>query len=871
MSEVAEAPKTAEPSKVAEACRVALRDYQMDAVEQARQCIRDGAKNVLIVAPTGSGKCLGRGTPVLMFDGRIKAVEDVVTGDLLMGPDSTPRQVLSTTQGVGPLYRVIPTKGDSYIVNDAHILSLKITGGATKWDCSRSDTYRTGKIHNITVTDYLSRSKTFKHCAKGWRTGIEFSAQDKLPLDPYFFGAWIGDGTSKNSSICSADDEVLQCVADMAELHGLKVRTEIQKDNQSVVAHVNTGVRGRHPANRTENPVLMALKNLGVLNNKHIPHCYLTASRNDRLELLAGLMDTDGSLSGGGFDFIQKELHIVESVAFLARSLGLAAYISGCTKTCVNNGKSGEYWRLSISGDCSIVPVRIPRKKASPRLIKKDALLTGIKVQRVGEGDYFGFEITGDRLFLLGDFTVTHNTVVASHLIDEAQRKGRRSAFVVDRLSLIQQTSDTFDRYGIDHGVIQGNHWRFRPHLPVQICSQQTVAKRQWPEAQLIIIDEAHTVTETVVKRITPRDTVAIGLTATPFTKGLGKHYDAVVNVTTTNRLIEQGFLSNYVIYSCVEPDMEGVNIIAGEFEEGETAKRALKVVGDVVKEYIEKGDNRKFICSAVDVAHVTELQRQFLAAGINVATYTYKDGEDDRADTLQEYRKSDSAIRGLITVTAASKGFDCADIGCVIMARPLAKSLAEHIQFFGRGLRISEGKENCIVLDHSGNSARFWHEWNDFFENGITELDDGKKKEKPKPKEKDEADELTKCPQCRALHKPAPACPSCGHEYPRKKAVEHVPGTLKELVATGNVDMMRRELWPQVCSIVLETTPDFERAQRRAQAIYHELTGTFAKARIENTTPVAPTTELRKKVKANQIRFIKGRQAASAREAVPA
>lgn len=476
----------------------------------------------------------------------------------------------------------------------------------------------------------------------------------------------------------------------------------------------------------------------------------------------------------------------------------------------------------------------------------------------------------GARRILICAPTGGGKTVIASALMEMVKEKGKRASFVVDRLSLIDQTSATFDRYGLDHGVIQGGHFRFHPSKALQLCSVQTLGRRRWPETHVDVFDEAHVLHATHKKRLEEKASIVIGLTATPFTKGLGKWFDVVINVTTTRKLIDAGWLAPYRVFSCAEPDMAGVTVRStGEWDEKEASGKALEVVGDVVAEYLKHGEGRKFICSAVDTAHVDELARQFLAAGINVATYTYKDSEDDRADTTREFRKPDSAIRGLITVTAASRGFDVPDVSCVIMARPLRKSLAEHIQLFGRGLRIAEGKKDCLVLDHSGNMARFWQDCETFFDAGVQELDDGKKREKPKPKEKAEAEPI-KCPTCRHLHKPMPFCPACGHEYPKRQAVQHVPGTLKELIAGGYRKELTAQLWPQVVGYVLERR-EGEAAKKQALAIYRGMTGEFPKgAWFESTVPVAPSAEVRNRIRAEQIRFAKGREKAD-RQAVTA
>ena len=393
-------------------------------------------------------------------------------------------------------------------------------------------------------------------------------------------------------------------------------------------------------------------------------------------------------------------------------------------------------------------------------------------------------------------------TVCAAHLLHECHLKGKHGIMVVDRIPLVDQTSRTLDSYGIPHGVIQGDHWR-RNDEPIQIASAQTLIKRGWPKADLIIVDECHTLIMNIAKRIALRDAITIGLSATPFTPGLAKYYDTVVNVTTTNRLTQEGFLVPFRVFSASEPDMTGAKVVAGEWTDSECATRAMPVVGDAVAEYLKHGRHGKFIAFGCTVKHCEELQRQFFGAGILTSLYTSKTTDVERTAIVNEFRKPHSTITGLISVAALSKGFNVPDVSVIIMCRPLRKSLAEHIQILGRGLRPFPGKKECIVLDHSGNCLRFWNEMNEFFEEGISELDAGKEKAKSKPQKEEPA--ALKCPTCHFVHHGAPVCPSCGYVYPKKSSITHEAGQLREIGTINASREVRQDFYSQLLYIADE------------------------------------------------------------------
>lgn len=363
--------------------------------------------NLVVSARAGTGKCLGVGTPVMLSDGHIRPVELIAEGDYLMGPDGTPRRVLSTTRGRAPLFRITPTKGEPWVCNEDHILVLS------------GSNHHIGEEKEISVRELLAQDDPDRDW-KLVRTGVNFppnGAAERF-VDPYLLGLWLGDGTTGEAHITTNDTEVIQFCRLAAPRYGLELVE--RRDVGCWTLRFRVGPRGvGHPG--TPHILRRFFKSCADDGGKRIPHHYITDLRDVRLRLLAGLIDSDGSYDDRCclFEISVRTDGLAADVLFLARSLGFAAYDSPGEKV-AQTGLGGIYHRITISGDISIVPTLIARKHARERQQVKRVLVTGFDIQPISEGDYYGFSLEGDGRFLLGDFTITHNTTTIIHAIDLA-------------------------------------------------------------------------------------------------------------------------------------------------------------------------------------------------------------------------------------------------------------------------------------------------------------------------------------------------------------------------------------------------------------------------------------------------------------------
>jgi DNA repair protein RadD len=358
----------------------------------------------------------------------------------------------------------------------------------------------------------------------------------------------------------------------------------------------------------------------------------------------------------------------------------------------------------------------------------------------------------GHRSQLLYAPTGFGKTEVAIFLMKATAEKYNRAAIMMDRLVLVNQTSERLLKYGLRHGVFQADHAFYDPLERLQVCSAQTMeARANFPQTDLLIVDECHVSRRKTINYIEANPQMrVIGLTATPFTKGLGDVYENVVTGATTGSLVEKKWLAPLKVYIAKEIDMTGAKKLAGEWSAAEAESRGMQITGDIVIEWEKKtheifGRPRKTIVFCAGVDHGAQLVEEFAAKGYNFVSISYKDSAELKEEAIKDFARPDTEIHGLIATDILTRGFDVPDVMIGVSARPFSKSLSSHVQQMGRVMRPYEGKNFAVWLDHSGNYLRFQDDWDEVYEIGVRKLDDKVEKAKKEPTEKEKKE--SKCP----------------------------------------------------------------------------------------------------------------------------
>mgnify|MGYP000017637171 CR=1 FL=1 len=693
-----------------------LRPRQKTFVERSLAALATRA-NTLGIAPTG---CHAAGTPILMFDGSTKCVEDIIVGDVLMGPGSAARHVRELHRGHDQMVEIRPLKGSPFVVNLGHILTLVRTNDGMPARCRNRD----GELVDISVADWLAASNNFRHLHKLVRMPADFPERAAPDLDAYLLGVILGDGSIINNvSVTTPDIEIVETLYGSAARLGLRLRCAQLSNNE---ANTYFFADDRSHGNALIDQ-LRALDLFGKKSaEKFIPDAYRLGSRATRFVMLAGLLDTDGHLMNGRcFEFVSKSPRLASDVVFIARSLGFLASIA-------EKEVGGRiYQRVHISGDLDQIPTRVLRKQAPPRKQKKNVLRCGFTVHAVGEGEYFGFTVDGDHRYLMGDFTLTHNsgkTIMLSAVTGDSIGETEAKACVLaHRDELTEQNRAKFGRVNpaITTSVVGATTKSWCGQVTFAMVPTLTRERNlaSMPKLDLLVIDEAHHAVADSYRRIIDHvrdanpDARIFGVTATPNRgdkKGLRAVFDNVADQIRLGELIASGHLvppRTFVIDVGVQDKLKDVRKTMSDFDMAEVAEimDRAPITEEVIRHWREKATGRPTVVFCSTVAHAAHVAEAFNAAGIPAGLIHGDLPGEERHAILAAFARGE--IRVITNVAVLTEGWDHPPTSCVVLLRPSSYK-STMIQMVGRGLRIVDPAEfpgvvktDCIVLDFGTSS----------------------------------------------------------------------------------------------------------------------------------------------------------------------
>jgi hypothetical protein len=639
-----------------------LRESQKELINQVLPKLEKD-NGGLICLGCGGGKCLGKGTEILLYDGSKKKVEDIIIGDLLMGDDSTPRQVLSLARGREMMYKINGTNECYYIVNESHILSLKYSKYINDND-----------VLDISVKDYLKilnnqDNKSIFYNYKedicynykdnifyGYRVPITFQEKD-IEVEPYLLGYWLGNKQSKYSLI---------------KIVGINYK------------------------------FIKFLTNYNLLKNKYIPHHYKCNSRDIQLKLLAGFIDSTGYYYNYSYTIIQKNENLLDDIIFLSRSLGFCAF-----KKIRNN-----YFLTTIYGNgIEEIPVLNLIKKAKHKVYTENTLNYEIKLEKLQEDDYYGFEIDGNRRFVLGDFTVSHNTVIALNIASLFQVK---TLIVVHKGFLLNQWKERIEQFTDSPiGIIQQNKVDIDgKHFVIGML--QSIAKEKYDsnifaDFGLVIFDEAHHAPSKYFSRALPlincKKTLA--LSATPkrsdkLEKVLHWYFGPIIyqyNLEENKTVLTRIYKYNLIHQKFVEKKQRFTGEVnrPGTITNLVTIGRRNRFIIDLVEELLTE-EGRKFIILSERVEHLELLKKRLDDRNLCTSGFYIGGMKQKKLDETSQCQ----IIFG--TFQMASEALDIKGLNTLIMATPRR----EIEQTIGRITRDPNSKIRPIVIDVLDNLESF-------------------------------------------------------------------------------------------------------------------------------------------------------------------
>lgn len=714
-----------------------LRDYQQEAVDAGLDYLGGKSRTgALLVEPTG---CHAKGTAFVLADGQVKLVEDIKVGDKLIGDDGTNRTVIGIHRGEEELFKIIPIKGEPFIVNKNHILSL-CQNAITNTNPIR------GVIDFVTVEDYIKKNKTYKHLHKLYRTPfVNFEPIQEPEIDPYFLGVYIGDGSSANEcvSITTQREEIVSYMYDMVKDMDIEIRVQEKSNssNKSKSYSLHSGIqRGR----KGRNCIINILRSLNLFKHtaadKFIPQHFLCASRENRLKLLAGLLDTDSHYDNlkKSFEYCTKSIVLAKQIEFLCRSLGFYAKI-GKTKIV----KEEKYYRIIITGELDIIPTKVKIRKGENRNQIKSIFVTGFKVEYAGYGEYYGFEVDGNHLYCDGQLFVHHNSGKSLIIGGIAKGIGKPLLVIQPNRELTLQNYERSASLGLSPTIFSAscNSKNLSPLTYATLKSvKKVIDELKSYGIKHVIVDEAD-MGIPMVSADNPSEwqifqeamgfKKVLGLTASPvkmqhyspmtgepysqlnmLNRIQGKTFSKILHVLQNKDIIQKGFWAplKYEKWSFDSSSLI-VNSVGSEFTDDSIKKYVTdhKINNLIASRVIRLAEDHKSILVFMDSVDSCKVLCDYLneKRGINSVVVDAKMPIKARKNAVDGFKSG--RIKVALCYATLGVGFDYPALECIIYGRPTF-SARTYYQAVGRLVRKDPENPGKIglVVDCCGNYDRF-------------------------------------------------------------------------------------------------------------------------------------------------------------------